>query len=267
LKKISKRLNYEVGLEHSLKKLIIKYTISNKFIKELSMNRFILSCLFILLSATFACASGTVGEISRFEGDVRVYSQGSLKGVQVREKGHELVVRDIVKTKRKALADVLFADGSRAILKERSTLEIEGIQGLNVQNGRVLFNIKKGGRLKGTIVKAKSVVIGIKGTRFLVDDSSGKLKLFLKEGTLSIQAREGEFVKYSKSEKEQFESYKSDELGGFDKYRKKMTSEFKEFVKEFEMSAGAAISIDGKEVRDIGIPPEIEEEFRLLDES
>ncbi len=231
------------------------------------MKRFIISSLVFFLFTASAYSSDHVGEINRFTGDVKVYSQGSVQGNKVLEEGVKLFVNDIVKTKRNALAHVSFADGSRAVLKERSTLEIEGIQGLNVQNGKVLFNIKKRGRLRGLMVKAKSVVIGVKGTKFLVDNSSEQLNIFLKEGTLLIQAEEGEFVKYSKKEKDQFESYKDGELGEFDKYKEKIDTEFKEFVKEFEMSAGAAISVDGKEVRDIVIPPEIEEEFKLLDNS
>ncbi len=230
------------------------------------MNRLVTLILAVALGISPAYGSDYVGEINSFKGDVKVYSRGSVQGTQVEEEGFKLFVHDIVKTKRNALAHVSFTDGSKAVLKERSTLEIEGVRGLNVQGGKVLFSIKKRGRLKGVIVKAKSVVIGIKGTKFLIDQSSEKLNIFLKEGILSIQAEEGEFVRYSKVEKDQFESYKDSELGEFDKYKEKMGDEFKEFVKEFEMSAGAAISVDGNVVRDIGISPEIEEEFKLLDD-
>ena len=176
------------------------------------MKRFIISSLVFFLFTAPAYSSDNIGEINRFTGDVRVYSQGSVKGNKVLEEGVKLFVNDIVKTKRNALAHISFTDGSRAVLKERSTLEIESVQGLNVQNGKVLFNIKQRGRLRGVIVKAKSVVIGVKGTKFFVDNSLEQLNIFLKEGRLLIQAEEGEFVKYSKKEKDQFESYKDGEL-------------------------------------------------------
>jgi hypothetical protein len=43
-----------------------------------------------------------------------------------------------------------------------------------------------------------------------------------------------------------------------------MNKEFKEFVKQFELGAGKAVTITGNEVKDIEFSADIDEEFKLF---
>lgn len=229
------------------------------------MIKMITALVFVLATFGISGAADKAGEVKNYKGSVDVYREGSIRGDTVRKTGHELFVKDIVKTKRKAMASIRFIDGSEALMKEKSILEIDDIKEIGMNEGRVIFNIKEQSGLKGISIKTKSVVIGVKGTRFVVDSFDGELQVFLKEGLLNIKSLVDEFVRYRKKESEDYDKFKKKEMDDFGEYKKKEEEEFKEFVKEFEMKSGTAISIDGKEVRDISIPDDIEKEFLLLD--
>lgn len=246
--------------------MVCMSTKPNRYKGRPVMKNMMLALSFVFINAGSVQALDSVGEISRYEGKVKVYRTGDVRGKTVRKDGYDLYVKDIVKTKRRSRAFLRFTDNSDVLLKEGSILEIEGVKWINVDSGRVIFNIKKQRGLKGVVVKTKSVVIGVKGTTFLVDKSGDRLQVYLKEGTLNIQSFEEEFVRYRKKEMEEYMEYKKRELEEFQEYKRDLEEEFKEFVKEFDMAEGTAIVIDGNEVRDIVIPEDVEEEFRLFAE-
>jgi len=218
----------------------------------------------VFLSTNLLYAAEKAGSISKFKGSVKVYKEGAVRGKKVKEAGHEVFVKDMIKTKRRAIAYVNLEDNSTIILKGNSIMEIEGVKGLNVKEGRVLFRVKKQKKLKGLRVKSKSVVIGVKGTEFLVDSDDEDLRIYLKEGHLNVESPEGEFKRYKKKQKEEFEDFKKKSIEEFEEYKKELEEEFIEYVKEFEMEGGTAIVIDGKDVRDMTIPDDIKEEFKLF---
>lgn len=228
----------------------------------------LLTALIVILTApNFLYAAEQAGTISSYKGTVRVYKEGAVRGSKVKKEGYEIYVKDLIKTKRRALAYIDLEDKSKVILKGNSIMEIEGIKGLNVKEGRVLFRIKKQKKIRGLRVKSKSVVIGVKGTEFLVDAGEDDLKVYLKEGRLNVESPEGEFKRYKKKEKEEFEDFKKEKIKEFEEYKKELEEEFIEYVKEFEMEGGTAIVIKGDEVRDTALTDEIEEEFRLFERS
>ncbi|WP_457641174.1 FecR domain-containing protein [Persephonella sp.] len=206
-----------------------------------------------------------VGNIVKYKGSVKVYRENIIKPIQVLQENFPLVVKDIVKTKSRSTAYIKFIDGSKVVLTEKSSISIEDYQVVSADKGRVFFKIRKRGDLRGLKVKARSVVIGVKGTKFMVDLTDDSMNIFLKEGLITVRSLIGEFIRYKEKEISEFESFKEKELGEYEKYKKEMEEEYKEFVKEFQMEAGTAVSIKNGEVRNIKIPPEIEREFELLD--
>lgn len=226
--------------------------------------RVCLILIFVLTSFSLSFGGEKAGEVKKFKGKAKIYRDGSLRGEKVKKKNTPLFVKDIIKTKRKALAHVVLIDGSEVFMKGKTILEIEDIKGFGVNEGRVIFNIKKQRRLKSISIRTKSIVIGVKGTTFCVDLKGDDVQLFLKEGELNVQSIKDEFVRYRKKEEAEYENYQKKEKDAFAEFKEGMEEEFKEFVKEFEMKGGTAISISGNEVRDINIPDEIEKEFMLF---
>ncbi|ACO03870.1 MAG TPA: hypothetical protein DEP48_04575 [Persephonella sp.] len=205
------------------------------------------------------------GKIVQYEGVVKVHREDKVRPVKVDHPDFPIFVRDIVRTKSRSLAFIRFIDGSKVVLTEKSSLIVQDLDMVSANEGRVLFKIEKRGKLKGLKVKARSVVIGVKGTKFIIDMTDDSMNIFLKEGVISVRSLVGEFIRYRQREISEFERFKEEQIGGYEKYKKEMEEEFKEFVKEFEMRGGTAVSIKDGEVRDIKIPPYIEKEFELLD--
>ncbi len=177
-----------------------------------------------------------------------------------------------MKTSYASTAFVKLLGVNKLVLTENSILQIEGIDRINFEGGRAIFQIKKRGEGKGLKIRVKSVIIGIKGTKFAVDVSDDSIGVFLKEGHLSVKKMVGEFIRYKKKTEEEFGDFKrefeegmKEEREGFEEFKRQTEEEFKEFVKEFELKSGGAVIIKGSEVRDVEIPPSLEEEFRLLD--
>jgi len=213
-----------------------------------------------------------IGKILKYRGNVVIFRENITKPLSVNKHKYPLFVKDIVNTKSKSLAFIGFIDGSKVLLKEKSSLLIDGYRKFSINKGRVLFKIKRRGHLRGAIVKVKSIVIGVKGTKFLVDYSNTRTAIYLKKGLISVKNLSGEFKVYKKKQEEEFEAFKKEFEEGvkkqaeeFEEYKKQIQKEFVEYVREFELKAGNAVYIEGNEVRSLKITPEIEEEFKLLD--
>ena len=223
--------------------------------------------LAFLLISSLVYGSELAGKVNDYHGTVKVYGLEEVRGKKVNEKGYDLFVSDTIKTKRAALASIDFIDDSKIVMKGNSILEIQGVKAIEIGKGRVIFNIKKQDRLHGLAVRMKSVVIGVKGTKFLVDYSDDKIQVFLKEGSLNVKAEQGSFIRYRKKEIDEFEEYKNGKQKAFQKYKEEQEYQFKEFIKEFNMRGGTAIMIDNGVLNDMEITDDIEKEFLLLDKS
>ena len=212
------------------------------------------------------------GEVVKKQGKVKVFKENALTGKLINHTPWDLFVKDIVKTDFASMAFVKLLGYNKLVLMENSVLYIEGIDRMNFEGGRAVFQIRKRGESTGLKVRVKSVIIGVKGTRFAVTAEGEKIGIFLKDGELSVKKMVGEFIRYRKKEEAEFEEFKREfeegirkEKEEFEKFKRETEREFREFVKEFTMKAGTAVIIDGSEVRDIKIPDYIEEEFRYLD--
>ncbi len=228
--------------------------------------------LALLVFVVGALAQDRAGEVLKKQGRVKLFREGELRGEVIRKLPRELFVKDILKTDFGSMAFVKLLGMDKLVLMENSVLYIEGIDRLNFEKGRVIFQIRKRGESRGLKVRVRSVIIGIKGTRFLVDAEGDKIGIFLKDGYLTVRKMVGEFIRYRKKEEEEYEEFKREieegirkEKKEYEKFKEETEKEFREFVKEFELKPGSAVIIEGSEVRDIEIPPEVEEEFKLLD--
>ncbi len=231
--------------------------------------RFLL-ILFLLFGLSFPAEEA--GEVVKKQGRVKLYREGSLSGKLLIELPEPLYVKDILKTDYGSMAFVRLSGVNKLVLMENSILYIEGIDRVNFEEGRVIFQIRKRGESRGLKVRVRSVIIGVKGTRFLVSAEGDRIGIYLKEGHLSVRKMVGEFIRYRKREEEAFEEFRREVEEGirrereeYEEFKRETEREFREFVKEFELGPGKAVMIVGSEVRDIDIPPEVEEEFKLLD--
>ncbi len=228
--------------------------------------------VFLLFIVGTVLSTEKAGDVVNKRGKVKLYREGSLSGLLIREVPSELYVKDVLKTDFASIAFVKLLGVNKLVLMENSILYIEDIDRVNFEKGRAVFQIRKRGESRGLKVRVKSVIIGIKGTRFMISAEEERIGIFLKEGHLTVRKIVGEFIRYKKREKEEFEEFRQEaekemkkQMEEYERFKEETEKEFREFVKEFELKAGSGVIIVGSEVRDIPIPPDIEEEFRLLD--
>jgi len=239
---------------------------------------FMTRCLIvlILLLSTAVHASEPAGKVGKWEGDVLLYEDGAVRGKTIETAETPFHVGDSIRTKRDSIAFILFNDGSRIVLKENSSLNVTGIDHANVDSGRVLFEIKKRGRAKGLEITSATVTMGVKGTRFAVDNENDHVAIFLKEGELEVSSLEDAFKRAKGGLKEDFESMQEQLRTGFESTTLQMQQEFEEaqhqmregnieYINEFLMTAGSAVSIEDGNLSDLAFPEDLDRDFILLD--
>ncbi|MBU0673526.1 MAG: FecR family protein [Proteobacteria bacterium] len=232
--------------------------------------------LLVLLIPSHSCpAAEEAGEVVRLDGTAILYVTGTVRGRKV-SAGDRFKVGETIRTKKDSLVYCRFVDGSKAVLKPDSSLAVIAVKHGNVDQGTVLFEIKKQGEAKGLMITSKTVTMGVKGTRFGVISEEEEVAIYLKEGFLEIGSLKGEFKKHYQSLEDEFrqqqekmrQDFKSATekmADDYDRTTKEMKSGNYELVKSFTLEGGQAVMIAGNEVRDQDIPPEMEEDFKLLD--
>lgn len=222
--------------------------------------------LILLLTPAITHAEENYGKILKYKGAVKVIPQGTVRGKAVKKSDYPLALKDTVKTKNKALAVLQLQKDIKVILRDRAEFEIKSPNALHVNDGKVLFDIPPRKKIKGTVIHTRLASIGVKGTRFLVDVSQDKIKVFLKKGALNIQSLEGKFFRHHQKTANEFDAFIQEMEGAFEDYSRKQKEGFEQFVQSFELKAGQAVMIHDQDARSTAIPPDVEETFRLFDE-
>ncbi|ADR19299.1 FecR family protein [Calditerrivibrio nitroreducens] len=227
------------------------------------MKNLIISIVLVLGICITGFAQQVAGHIEKFEGKVILYPSGSVRGIAAKN-NLEFKVKDSIRAFQKSTAFIKFIDQSKIVLNENSILYVKDIQNLNLKNGKVVFEIQKQDDKQGIKIATKTAIIGVKGTKFLINVNKDEVDVILKEGEITVSAVKGEFKRYLQKEEEDFNKFVQDTKQDYEEYKKKVQEEFVEFVKEFTMKDEMAISIKGKEVRDIKDTKEFDDEFELL---
>jgi hypothetical protein len=212
-----------------------------------------------------------VGSIRELNGKAILHKQGEVRGVKATS-GDVLKAQDILRTKRNSQAVVQLIDGSTVVLQEQSSLHLKGLQSLSLEEGTVLFDIRKRGGSKGLQVATKTAVIGVKGTQFLVKDKDNKVDVYLNEGKVEVNPVEGSFKHYKAVTTASFDDYSKQMMAQFEEEKKEMQEgveqmkrEFVEYLKSYDMNAGTAVSISGDELTSYTMPDDYNDMFKELE--
>ncbi|ADD67978.1 hypothetical protein Dacet_1206 [Denitrovibrio acetiphilus DSM 12809] len=223
--------------------------------------------LIFMVSSISVYGAEKAGIIENFEGRVQIYDGTSPRPENVTETKTEIYEHNRVATKREATALLKFINEDKIALAENSVLTVESTNTYAPEAGRVVFSIKTRGKTSGVNISLTTAVIGVKGTKFVVDTSeTGRNAIFLKEGELEVTSKEGNFKKYSEVQIDEYEAYVKKMMGEYDQYVKDLQENFVEYVHNFKMKAGSAFAIDGSEVHEIKFNKDIEQAFYLLND-
>ncbi len=144
----------------------------------------------ISLAFSSPSLSTAVGKIERAEGRVSIIKKGNFRGINYRKVNGKIEVGDVVRTKRKSYAEILFIDKSRVHLEERSRLIVEKfipgkIVDIKSPSGKVIYRISK--VTKGSYrIKTPTALIGVKGTVLATIVNNGISTIIVKRGTVEV---------------------------------------------------------------------------------
>lgn len=118
------------------------------------------------------------------------------------------------------------------------------------------LNFVKGNQ-RSIEVRTPTATLGIRGTRFLVVDTTGHNEIGMRKGLISVTSPDGEFEIHKKAELDEFEAFKHEgevavekEKREFEEYKANTEKEFVEFKREFSLEANRMATFDGKRVVD-----------------
>ena len=168
----------------------------------LEKNLFFVTCLFsFLLIASLALAADSVGKFTHVEGKVDVLSGGALPGKPVSLNG-EVFLKDIIRTKSSAKAEVMFRNNTVLRIAQRSRIDISEYfqneangQGIvKLQRGLVRANVEKSMSQRISVsadanrfeIHTPNAVAGVRGTDFFVLYERNTTTVLLRDGEVCV---------------------------------------------------------------------------------
>src|SRR5690554_139239 len=218
------------------------------------------------LAATQTCDS--YASLKRMEGQVQLVKANSPFPVRNPELPYALCTGDLVQTVSKAQALIVHV-GGEVVLAENSRLEVLDVDSLSLAEGAALFQIsqREGHRF---IAKTPLIVIGVKGTEFLVSSQTERNDVALFKGSVVVERQDGQemayyrtkpvsemsFQEYSEYQQKSFTKYKSDLNQAFNDYKEQQMAEFQAYVAGVDLQTGRQLTLnsDGEKPEAIDAP-------------
>lgn len=219
---------------------------------------------FILTFFSFLNAS-LIGTVEKVNGSVKVKSENSFKKSRVKS-GLEIKKGDLISTSKRASSVIKLIDGSRVVLDASSSIYFDSSKNMHQKDGKVYYKITSRDAKNSLKVKTPFAIIGVKGTKFIVDVSDDKGSVALKEGLVGVQSMKEEFELYRKKVKEQFDDFMKQQQQAFNEYKQVHDPGFVEITKEFDMKSGNRVSFDGNRVDEKEWNKNDDEEFKRFEE-
>ncbi|WLD57350.1 FecR family protein [Salinispirillum sp. LH 10-3-1] len=219
-------------------------------------------CIGVLLSAiSMATESGNercdeaVASLQRTQGNVRLVPDGSPFPVRVAQLPVALCPGDQVHTLARGQAQIGFAD-DHVVLAEQAILRVQSASAVELAAGVALFDVvpRSGERLQ---VSTPLVVIGVKGTRFIVSAGDQRQDIALFEGEVEVARQDGADMAYYAAEeagppsfqnflqqhRQSFRNYQEAFRQSFDDYRAQHNAQFQAFVQLVELVPGRQLTL------------------------
>lgn len=213
----------------------------------------------IYTSLTFAAKCESFASLERIEGLVQVTVASSPFPLRHFELPYALCADDKIQTVAKAQALISHVGGD-VVLAENSRLEVLSADSLSLAEGTALFKIaqREGQRF---IAQTPLVVIGVKGTEFLVSSQTGRNDVALFTGGVEVERQDGQsmayfrtksvaemdFKEYKAYQKKSFGQYTASLETSFSDYKAQQMARFQAYVKGVDLKAGRQLTLGGED--------------------
>lgn len=223
-----------------------------------------LNVLFALLlpltysSLTLAAECESYASLKRSEGQVQLVIAGSPFPLRDFSLPYALCTGDQVQTVANAQALISHV-GGEVVLAENSRLKVLSIDSLSLAKGTALFQIAKreGQRF---VAQTPLVVIGVKGTKFLVSSRTGRNDVALFKGAVAVERQDGQevayfrtkavvdmdFKEYSEYQKKSFSDYKTSLDEAFGDYKQQQMAVFQAYIKSVDLLVGRQLTLSAE---------------------
>ncbi|OYY92972.1 MAG: hypothetical protein B7Y41_13685 [Hydrogenophilales bacterium 28-61-23] len=202
-----------------------------------------------------SCAS--VAKMVAFEGQVSIKPSGKVLKTSPGALPRALCAGDEVHTFE---GRALLNDGRYSVAIDKfSVAAFNGVGKTALDKGQALFEVRKSKAAAGVEIKTRLSVIGVKGTRFLVEDDKDSVSVVLDQGSVDIASTQGPVELYrekpvaQQSERDEFEDLvrkKAEAIAGeqaaFDQYKAQVEREFVDYVENLVLEAGKELVTTGR---------------------
>jgi len=216
---------------------------------------------------TILFAKEYFGSVVRFKGDVFINEKKLTQNASV-------FVSDLITTKKFGKVQVAQNDGSVITIGGSSTLRIVAQKEVEQTTGNAFYDITKAitNVLPKLKVKTRTVVIGIRGTDFIVNNLDNE-QVLLRSGKLQLESLKNDFKVFhgkkgfSQEFEDEFNSFDNFIKDDFNSFKKEITYEFDSFQKSISMEQGDFIFInnDGELYRQKLSKQEMELKFKYFE--
>lgn len=243
----------------------------------------LLSLVVLILAYTYSSQSlakteecESYASLKRTEGQVQLVKAGSPFPVRNPELPYTLCSGDKVQTVSKAQALISHV-GGEVVLAENSRLEVLNADSLSLAEGAALFKIsqREGHRF---VAQTPLIVIGVKGTEFLVSSQIARNDVALFKGAVGVERQDGQemayfrtkpvsemsFKEYQEYQNKSFTKYKSDLNQAFSDYKEQQMAEFKAYVSGVDLQTGRQLTLSGKGEKPEAVDAPVNEAVKKL---
>lgn len=228
-------------------------------------------------AASDRCES--VAALERTEGQVRVTHSGQTFPQRNLTVPHDLCPGDHVQTVSNAQALIRHV-GGEVVLAENSTLKVLAVDKLSLEQGVALFEIAKR-EGKSFVAQTPLIVIGVKGTRFLVNSNQQRDDVALFNGLVAVTQTDGDnmayfrakplsemsFEEYRTYQQRAFSDYRDAINQAFNDYKKQTLAEFESFVNQIDLQPGRQLTIGATKTRTEAVDAQINPAFETLNKT
>ena len=200
------------------------------------------------LGATAACEQ--LATLERIESLVKVQPAGAAFPLRRVELPHALCAGDELFTLGGGRALVRHA-GGELVVAENSRLLVRADGEVEALAGQLLFDVEPQKQAQ-VRVHTPLIVIGVKGTRFLLSVAGQLSEVALDTGLVEVQRQDGrevalyqarplaqmDMADYRQQVHAQFAEYSSAQLDGFAAYKQRLHTEFAAYVQQVELQPG-----------------------------
>ncbi|MFY0663087.1 MAG: FecR domain-containing protein [Natronospirillum sp.] len=208
----------------------------------------------LIASATERCEPA-LAELTRTQGNVRLMTPDSPFPARVSALPVALCAGDQVHTLAGGRAQIEFMD-DHVVLAELAILSVRDATEAELLSGVALFEVtpRVGQRLQAT---TPLMVIGVKGTRFLVSAGEQRHDIALFQGDVDVARQDGaemayyaaedsepaSFQNFLQQQRQAFRSYREAFQQSFDDYKAQQNAQFQAFVQQVELAPGRQLTL------------------------